>query len=150
MVALSQNTRVRYIESLGRLGATAPERPFLFFGNFPNSRLRGFPDGLLGGPNDNRTRLTFAFRAGLIGCCAVDVQSPDDSQFRPPPFAPAAIPRLSFPNPLCFQPATLCALSAFPDRLLAETSSAERLRRVASHRHRDTPECRHCSAFGGI
>lgn len=48
-VVLSQNTRVRYIESLGRLGATAPERPFLFFGSFPNSRLRGFPDGLLGG-----------------------------------------------------------------------------------------------------
>ena len=66
------------------------------------------------------------------------------------PFAPDAIPRLSFPHPLYFQPATLCILSAFPDCLLVETSSAGRLRRVASHRHRDTPECRHCSAFGGI
>ena len=66
------------------------------------------------------------------------------------PFAPDAIPRLSFPNPLYFQPATLCILSAFPDCLFAETSSAGRLRRVASHRHRDPPECRHCSAFGGI
>ena len=66
------------------------------------------------------------------------------------PFAPDAIPRLSFPNPLYFQPATLCILSAFPDCLFAEISSAGRLRRVTSHRHRDTPECRHCSAFGGI
>ena len=69
---------------------------------------------------------------------------------RPSPFAPDAIPRLSFPNPFYFQPATLCILSAFPDCLFAEISSAGRLRRVASHRHRDTPECRHCSAFGGI
>ena len=36
------------------------------------------------------------------------------------PFAPDAIPRLSFPNSLYFQPATFCILSAFPDCRLTE------------------------------
>lgn len=101
---------------------------------------------------------------------AYSLPSPDASSLGPPPLPrragsswpgaasgangdgrsrPDAIPRLSFPNPLYFQPATLCILSAFPDCLFAETSSAGRLRRVASHRHRDPPECRHCSAFRG-